>query len=324
MKESIKIYRGYSNDHEIVLFGHLFRDGLQSQYLWNKRRLKHALSVWRMFTLKTLPGEEIILEYKDKTYKEVTEKDGYFEFVIPLKEKLASGWHTHIVQLDYENIVEKSKVEFLKPDEDNYGLISDIDDTFLISHSSHLLRKLYVILTKNVNKRKFYDGVLKHYKLLAYSNRRDKDGERAFFYVSSSEWNLYNFIERFTIVNEFPKAVIKLEKIKSGLLDFFSTGGGDHDHKFRKVKNILTYYPDIQFVLLGDDSQKDPDIYRRVVDNFPDQIKAIYIRQTAHQPKREVDDLLYNIDNMNIPTCYYKLSATAIQHSKGIGLIDNC
>src|SRR5680860_1731331 len=254
MKESIKIYRGYANDNEVVLFGHLFRDGIQSQYLWNKRRLKHALSVWRMFTLKTLPNVEIKLEYEGQFYKAVTEEDGYFSFYIPLSESLRSGWHIKDVMLDYEKIIEKTRVEFVKPDHDNYGLISDIDDTFLISHSSHVLRKLYVILTKNVSKRKFFEDVLEHYKLLAHSERNDPDGLRAFFYVSSSEWNLYNFIERFSELHDFPKAVMKLKKIKSGLWNFFQTGGGDHDHKFIKVKNILEYYPDIRFVLLGDDS----------------------------------------------------------------------
>ncbi len=324
MKESIKIYRGYANEHKIILFGHLFRDGIQSQYLWNKRRLKHALSVWRMFTLKTLSHVEISLEYKGIRYRTLTMEDGYFRFSIPYTEKLSSGWHQRTVILDYKQIIEETKVEFVKPDPGTFGLISDIDDTFLISHSSHLLQKLSVILTKNVSKRKFFKDVLEHYKLLANSNQNDPDGCRAFFYVSSSEWNLYNLIERFTELHDFPKAVMKLKKIKSGLMDFLGTGGGDHDHKFTKIKNILEYYPDIQFVLLGDDSQQDPGIYNQIVDQFPYQVKAIYIRQTGDQPKHTVGELLHNIGKRDIPTCYYKLSARAIDHSRGIGLIDNC
>ncbi len=104
-------------------------------------------------------------------------------------------------------------------------------------------------------------------------------------------------------------------------MDFLRTGGGDHDHKFRKIRNILDYYPDIQFVLLGDDSQKDPDIYQRIVKEYPSQIKAIYIRQKGDQPKHTVGELLHNTGKRDIPTCYYKLSISAIEHSRAIGLI---
>jgi len=323
MKESIKIYRGYANEHEIILFGHLFRDGIQNQYLWNKRRLNHAISVWRMFTLKTLPHVEITIQYDGTRYRTRTREDGYFRFVIPCTEKLSSGWHQETVLLDYKGIIEEMQVEFVKPDPGTFGLISDIDDTFLISHSNHLLQKLYVILARNVSKRKFFKDVLQHYKLLAHSNQKDSYDRRAFFYVSSSEWNLYNFIEQFTKLHDFPKAVIQLKKIKSGLLDFLNTGKGDHDHKLIKIKRILEYYPTIQFVLLGDDSQQDPDIYRRIVNHSPHQIKAIYIRQTGNQPKHGVGEMLHRIGQMNIPICYYKLSARAIDHSRSIGLIDN-
>src|SRR5690606_37936585 len=110
MKESIKIYRGYANEHEIILFGHLFRDGIQNQYLWNKRRLKHALSVRRMFTLKTLPHVEITLEYGGIRYRTRTKEDGYFRFIIPYSEKLRSGWHQRTILLDYKQIIEEMKV----------------------------------------------------------------------------------------------------------------------------------------------------------------------------------------------------------------------
>lgn len=320
MKESIKIYRGYAREKEIRIFGHLFKDGIQSQYLWNKRRLKHALSVWRMFTLKTLPNVKISLQFEENSFYAISREDGYFEFTLPC-DKLNTGWHSREVVLSYENVIEKARIEFVKPDPENYALVSDIDDTFLISHSSHLFRKLYVILTQNVSKRKFFQDVLKHYKLLANTGREDQNELRAFFYVSSSEWNLYNFIRRFTELHDFPKAVMKLKRIKSGLLDFFNTGGGDHDHKYLKIKNILEFYPDVRFVLLGDDSQKDPYIYKKISDQYPDHIKAIYIRQTGNKPKPEVGKLLAKIQETQIPICYYKLSEKAIQHSRRIELI---
>jgi phosphatidate phosphatase APP1 len=95
----------------------------------------------------------------------------------------------------------------------SHALISDIDDTFLISHSSRLRRRLYVLFTKNARTRKPFEGVVNHYKLLACGNVSGKNAN-PFFYVSSSEWNLYDFIAEFSRRNELPKGVFLLSQLK--------------------------------------------------------------------------------------------------------------
>ena len=52
-------------------------------------------------------------------------------------------------------------------------------------------------------------------------------------------------------------------------------------HKTKMVRNILTHYPALQFILIGDSGQKDPEIYAEIVREFPDRIKAIYIRDVS-------------------------------------------
>jgi phosphatidate phosphatase APP1 len=115
--------------------------------------------------------------------------------------------------------------------------------------------------------------------------------------------------------------VIQLKKIKQGLADFLFTGGGSHDHKFHKIKSILEFYPELRFVLLGDDSQKDPYIYERIVKMFPMNVRAIYIRQTMSKKKSAVVNLLKNVENMGVAVCYFEQSAQAKEHSLAIGLV---
>ena len=100
-------------------------------------------------------------------------------------------------------------------------------------------------------------------------SHKEKGKSNSFFYVSSSEWNLYDFIVQFTKLQNLPKAVIKLKDIKTGISDFLTTGGGNHDHKFVKIKDIISFYPKQQYVLLGDDSQHDAYIYERICKIFP-------------------------------------------------------
>jgi phosphatidate phosphatase APP1 len=321
VKLTLKNYRGYANDREIILFGHVFRKNSPDHYSLEGRKWGHARSVLRMFNIRTLGNVEVTLRFKDVNISTKTLDDGYFRFSVPYNLPLESGWHSYSVSLMYGAGELRAEGEFLKPFPGNYGLISDIDDTFLISHSNNIFKKIYLLLTRNINKRKFFEGVVEHYRLLGKAGRKRGEDHNAFFYVSSSEWNLYNLISLFTELHDFPKAVIKLKKIKMGLPDFLFTGSGNHDHKFYKIKHLLEFYPQLRFVLLGDDSQQDPYIYERIVKIFPQNIAAMYIRQSTGSPKRKVTAILDNVTDLGVATCYYYGTRAAIDHSKEIGLL---
>jgi phosphatidate phosphatase APP1 len=56
-------------------------------------------------------------------------------------------------------------------------------------------------------------ALFEHYKLLAQANTQ-ADKPNAFFYVSSSEWNLYDYIVEFTRVNELPRGIFLFKPAK--------------------------------------------------------------------------------------------------------------
>lgn len=321
MKLDLKLYRGYLNDEELVVFGHVFKSWAPDKYRIDRRGIKHMFSIFHMFNIRPMPNVEITLEFKGKKVTTKTLKDGYFRFTIPFDVPLESGWHEYLVSCNTGEMGIVQKDEVLKPFNSNFGIISDIDDTFLISHSSNFFKKLYVLLSKNINKRKIFDDVVQHYRLLSLSGHKDTGGANSFFYVSSSEWNLYEFIVEFSRIHQLPKAVIKLKKIKTGIMDFLFTGRGSHDHKFEKIKDIISFYPQLTYVLLGDDSQRDPFIYERICKIFPENIKAVYIRQTRSKPKKKVTETLQNMEELKVAICYYSHSREAISHSQHTGII---
>ena len=177
------------------------------------------------------------------------------------------------------------------------------------------------MLTQNIDNRKVFDDVPDHYQALSSAGQSNSEFSNSFFYVSSSEWNLYSFIVAISEKYHLPKAVLKLKKIKSSLTDFFFTGSGNHDHKFEKIKEIVLFYPQLKYVLLGDDSQKDPYLYERICKMFPKNIEVIYIRQTGKSPDNKVVATLQNIETLGIKTYYFVHSKDAIAHSKKIGII---
>ena len=320
MKPILKLYRGYANEQELIVMGHVFRPTSKEDYDFQKKNFKNAISVIRMFRIKTQANADVYLHLNGKKIHTRTLDDGYFKFCIPYSE-LGTGWLDYKVSIVHENEEIEETSSFIKPHSGDYGFISDIDDTFLVSHTRNPFRKIYILLFRNVFNRKVFDDVAAHYQALSTAGRNNKTEKNAFFYVSSSEWNLYRFITQFTEINQLPRAVLLLKDIKTSLVDLFLTGRGDHNHKFEKIKHILEFYPDLQYTLLGDDSQHDAYLYENICKIFPVNVKAIYIRQTGKHKKQKVTASLNNTAQLDVATCYFKKSSEAIAHSKKIGLI---
>lgn len=322
----IKLYRGYANQKQLVVFGHVIENYPNSENQYTRKGFRYARTIVKLFSIKTIPNIRVTLKLENIVFTSLTEKDGYFRFIIDLPVAVPPGWNKYQVSLNETiegqqfNITKEE--EYFSPYESSYCVISDIDDTFLVSHSRKSIKKLFVLLSKNVQARKPFQDVVKHYQLLSYASRNHPQiKENIFFYVSSSEWNLYDMIIKFSELNGLPKAILKLKKIKSGLDDFIMTGKGNHDHKFNKIFNIIDFYPELQFILLGDDSQKDPEIYHQIGKRFPNKIKTVYIRQTRSRKKMDVVNILKEMQLLNIETCYFDHSNKAVIHSLDNGIV---
>jgi phosphatidate phosphatase APP1 len=321
MKPILKLYRGYANEQELIVMGHVFKPTKTKDYDFQKKKFKNAASIISLFRIKTHSNADVYLEYNGTKIHTKTLVDGYFKFCIPIPQNKDYGWIDYQVSIAYGSETIVTKESYIRPKKGNLGIISDIDDTFLISYTFNPLKKIYFLLFRNVNTRKVFKDVVPHYQALSSSGRNIDEELNAFFYVSSSEWNLYRFIVKFTEIHKLPKAVLLLKDIKTSLTDFFFTGRGGHNHKFEKIKHILEFYPNLKYVLLGDDSQEDPFLYETICKIFPVTVKAVYIRQTGTHKKEKVTIALKNLETLNVAVCYFTHSGEAIAHSKSIGLI---
>jgi phosphatidate phosphatase APP1 len=321
MEPILKLYRGYANEEELIVMGHVFKPTKKKDYAFEKKKFKNASSIISLFRIKTQSNADVYLKHNNTTIHTKTLADGYFKFCLPVDLNVGHGWIDYEVSIIHKQKTIAVKESYIRPKKENLGIISDIDDTFLVSYTMNPLRKLYVLLFRNVNSRKVFKDVVSHYQALSSSGRTNNEEQNAFFYVSSSEWNLYRFIVKFTEIHKLPKAVLLLKDIKTSLTDFFWSGRGDHNHKFEKIKHILEFYPNLKYVLMGDDSQEDPFLYEAICKIFPVNVIAVYIRKTGAKEKDKVSIAMKNLESLNVSTCYFTHSSEAIQHSKTIGLI---
>lgn len=319
---TIKVYHGYGHAEKITVYGHVLKLGPLPRKHYTKSFIRNTLALLRLFIVKPCANADVQLEWEGKIYYAKTDKDGFYRFEWKDEPPLPQGWHTVTVRMidDLGAEVAREEGSVYIPHATQYGFISDIDDTFLISHSANLRKRLFVLFTQNARSRKPFDGSVKHYQLLSRGNTT-QDAPNPFFYVSSSEWNLYDYILEFTTINGLPRGVFLLNVLKrfNGLL---KTGQNNHHTKFARIVRILEAYPKQRFVLLGDSSQQDPYIYASIVAHFPKRIHAVYIRDVYEKSKQKVSDVLHKIESSGVPCCFFQHSSDAILHSKKIGLIN--
>ena len=318
---TIKVYHGYGHVSHLVIYGHVMALGPLPRRRYTKSLLHNALALLRLFIVKPLGGAHVRTQWQGQLIEAKTDTDGFFKLEWKDTPPLEEGWHEMTVEMTGEagEVVATGQGSLYIPHSTQYGFISDIDDTFLVSHSANLPRRLYVLFTRNARSRKPFEGVVKHYQLLAKSNTHP-DEPNPFFFVSSSEWNLYDFLLEFSTVNGLPRGVFLLNILKQ-FSQIIKTGQSHHHTKFARIVRILEGYPNQRFVLLGDSSQQDPYIYQALVKHFPRQIHSVYIRDVYRKSKEKVTEVIESIEKAGVPCCFFQHSKDAILHSRAIGLI---
>ncbi len=317
---TIKVYHGYGFADQLNIHGHVFKLSPIPRKRYRKSFLRNTWALLRLFIVLPYPRVLVELKWKEQTLVCETDKEGFFKFEWMDHPPFQRGWQEVVVRAKVnDQIIASGTGHVYLPHSTQYGFISDIDDTFLISHSSNLRKRLFVLFTNNARSRKPFEGVVNHYQQLAISNTTT-DAPNPFFYVSSSEWNLYDYILEFATVNAIPKGVFLLSQLKL-FKQLLKTGASNHHTKFARIVRILETYPHQKFVLLGDSSQQDPYIYEAIVSHFPTQIQAVYIRDVYSKNKKKVVDVLHKIESKGVPCCFFEHSSEAILHSKTIGLI---
>ncbi len=318
---TIKVYHGYGHANQLAIYGHVLTQSPLPRKNYSQSILYNTLALFRLFFVQPLAKAKLQTEWQGRRLISQSDKDGFFKFEWKDVPPLEQGWHEMTVEIlnDKDEVITQSKGSIYIPYPTQYGFISDIDDTFLISHSANLRKRLFVLFTQNARSRQPFDGSVNHYQLLAKGNTTD-DAPNPFFYVSSSEWNLYEYILEFATLNGMPRGVFLLSQLKL-IHQLFKTGQNNHHTKFARIVRILEGYPKQRFILLGDSSQQDPYIYQAIVKHFPKQIHAVYIRDVYEKSKDKVADVLKDIEGYGVPCCFFKHSSEAILHSKKIGLI---
>lgn len=282
-KVLIQPYAGYGNGKELYLAGRVLADRDIQGSTPEDRFWRNFQKMRKRFLTVVFPGVDLEADFQGKIIKVTTDEEGYFEIVLPLKDlEILQGWQPIRLRLLHDLLGRSTEVNAIgevyfpvaNPD---YGIISDIDDTILTTGAMRMWEMLKVTFTQNAHTRIPFAGVSEFYDALRKG--RDQILSNPIFYVSSSPWNIYDFLMEFLEAHNIPKGPLMLRDIGLSRDQFIA--GSHEDHKLKQINHILDVFQDLSFILIGDSGQKDPQIYLEAVKSHPGRILAVYIRDVS-------------------------------------------
>lgn len=209
-------------------------------------------------------GEELISLETDKhgsfeAFLPTT--DTVLQFVAADRKTTISPLHPYPHRFDYQNA--------------RYLVVSDIDDTILISKSSIFFSKLWLMLFRQTARRNFVEETEQAYRQLMRN-------AVPFAYLSASEYNLFSTITNFITYHELPLGPVLLRPFQrwKRLLN-----PRDRKHyKLDRFEALIAHFPGTHIILFGDDSQHDPQVFADILTHHPGRIRAVFLRKTGFVP----------------------------------------
>ncbi len=215
--------------------------------------------------------------------EERADREGYFEIDLPAKDGQASKI---LIELPESEVSEASFWPITESGEMARALfISDVDDTVLITHAARTLSMIATTLFGNALTRQLFPGTSRLYRALKSGPLPELHEGNPIAYVTSSPYNLHGLLH----------LIFKENKLPDGA--FFMTDWGldedrwltrsHRDHKLDAIETLLSWYPDLPVILIGDTCQHDTAIYIEAALTHPGRIKQILIHKVSPDARIE-------------------------------------
>ncbi len=224
---------------------------------------------WRSFATVPLDDTDVTVRVGDVEHSVVTDRGGIVDTV--MRVELTPGWHTVTIQADGSDPVE-APVFIVDPDA-RMGLISDVDDTVMVTSLPRPLLAAWNTFVLDEHARRPVPGMAVLYERLLQSHPG-----APVFYLSTGAWNVAPTLTRFLSRHLYPSGPLLLTDWGPTHDRWFRSG---RDHKASTLERLATEFPEIDWVLVGDDGQHDEELYGAFADRHASSVTAVAIRQLS-------------------------------------------
>ncbi len=320
-------YNGFGNAETVYIKGRVLADD-KVEAGADDHELERLVNMFRRYHTDEVPKARVRVSLGRHEVEVETSWEGFFDVELTPDDTLDAQqlWH----EVDLELVSPKPRVDQPSfqfggavqiPRNAKFGIISDLDDTVLETGATDMFRQARIVLLNGPHSRVPFLGVGAFYRALQAERGRPAN---PIFYISSSPWNFYDLFAEFLELHDIPRGSVILKEIGFDRDKFLKSG--HQEYKKSRIQTVLDTYPDLPFVLIGDSGQKDPEIYRAIVEDNPGRIRAIYVRDVTPKQTRardvEVNEIAHNVQANGVDMLPVDDTFQAAKHARRLQLID--
>lgn len=225
---------------------------------------------WRSFTSVPVNDIAVTIEVGGVGQRVVADRGGVVDVV--LEVDLSPGWHSITLRTDEAETVEAPV--FIVDPSVAVGIISDVDDTVMVTALPRPFLAAWNTFVLDEHARRPVPGMAVLYERLT----RSHPGIPV-FYLSTGAWNVAPTLTRFLSRNLYPTGPLLLTDWGPTHDRWFRSG---RNHKVDTLNRLSREFPEVRWLLVGDDGQHDEEIYGQFAENHPDNVAAVAIRQLSN------------------------------------------
>lgn len=216
--------------------------------------------------LRTGLGKELVRVMKEgkEIWSGFTTADGFVQGTLYIT-KQDLNTRLSLVAGDCE-----TELSLVLPKLSDLVVVSDIDDTLKLSAVWSLREMLARTFASH------YEPIP---EVAACFKEWEKEGAE-FHYVSTSPWQLYSPLIEFMKRFGFPDGALHLRRLNWRRPNPFKRRSRS---KIQALLQLFAAYPNKRFILVGDDVEKDPELYSKVSREFPGLVDKVFIRNVREE-----------------------------------------
>lgn len=225
---------------------------------------------WRSFTSVHVPYQRVRVMIDGREVGDITsDRGGVIDLKLPVS--LEPGWHKVRLSTDH-NDGSEGLVHIVDPAV-RFGIISDVDDTVMITALPRPFLAAWNSFVVSEQARTATPG------MAVFLDRKIGEHPGApIVYLSTGAWNVAPTLNRFLSRNLYPTGPLLLTDWGPTTDRWFRSG---KEHKQRELQRLVHEFPQIKWLLIGDDGQHDESLYHEFSSKFPDNVTAVAIRQLS-------------------------------------------
>jgi len=223
---------------------------------------------WRSYVTAPVGYLPVTIVIGGREHRAKTDRSGYLDITIE-NHGLPPGWHD--ITIAAKAARPETARAYIVPDSARLGLVSDIDDTVMVTSVPRPFIALWNTFVRHGSARRVVPGMAAMYDEIVGT----APGTPV-FYLSTGAWNIMPTLVQVLRTGGYPAGAMLMTDWGPTNTGWFRSG---QEHKRAALRRLRSEFPHIQWLLVGDDGQHDPMIYREFASEYPDRVAGIAIRQ---------------------------------------------